>query len=229
MRHNPYLRQCPLFQGLSPEETDYALTYFGAKTKQYERGQFLHQVSFPLSRFGLVLDGTVQVYMDDMDGHQIIMNSVGPRELFGESYCFLGIDAPIYICAVTDAEILWMSPARVKAPVPPVQAIDQALSNRFIAALATRTLNLNQRIQILSQSTLRGKLTTFFSQYAADQGDTFTVPFDRASMANFLGADRSALSRELSNMRRDGILDFHRSQFRILKPVYSARSQREEK
>ena len=159
MRHNPYLRQCPLFQGLSPEETDYALTYFGAKTKQYERGQFLHQVSFPLSRFGLVLDGTVQVYMDDMDGHQIIMNRVGPGELFGESYCFLGIDAPIYICAVTDAEILWMSPARVKAPVSPVQAIDQALSNRFIAALATRTLNLNQRIQILSQS--RGSLPPF--------------------------------------------------------------------
>ena len=66
-------------------------------------------------------------------------------------------------------------------------------------------------------NTLRMKLTTFLSQYAAAQGDSFTVPFDRASMANFLGADRSALSRELSNMRREGIIDYHHNWFRILK------------
>lgn len=76
---------------------------------------------------------------------------------------------------------------------------------------------MNQRIQILSRNTLRMKLTTFLSQYAAAQGDSFTVPFDRASMANFLGADRSALSRELSNMRREGIIDYHHNWFRILK------------
>ena len=95
--------------------------------------------------------------------------------------------------------------------------MDWALSNRFISALATRTLHMNQRIQILSRNTLRMKLTTFLSQYAAAQGDSFTVPFDRASMANFLGADRSALSRELSNMRREGIIDYHHNWFRILK------------
>ena len=36
-------------------------------------------------------------------------------------------------------------------------------------------------------------------------------------MANFLGADRSALSRELSHLRKEGVLDYHRNQFRILK------------
>ena len=209
--------RCPLFQGLSPEALDYALDYFDAHVKRYEKGAFLHRVSFPLERFGLVLAGTIQVYMDDMDGHHIIMNSVGPGGLFGEAYCFLGTDAPIYICAVSEAEILWMSPARVKEPRLPLQPRDQALANRFVSALASRTLSLNQRIQILSRNTLRMKLITFLSQYAAAQGDVFTVPFDRASMANFLGADRSALSRELSRMRKEGILDYHRNQFRILK------------
>ena len=185
--HHPQLEQCPLFQGLTPEEQAYALSYFDAKTKTYEKGEFLHHVSFPLERFGLVLSGTVQVYMDDMDGHHIIMNSVGAGGLFGEAYCFLGTDAPIYICAVTESEILWMSPNRIKAPMPPFRPLDWALSNRFISALATRTLHMNQRIQILSRNTLRMKLTTFLSQYAAAQGDSFTVPFDRASMANFLG------------------------------------------
>lgn len=110
-----------------------------------------------------------------------------------------------------------MRPTRVKAPRLPLQERDQMLANRFVAALASRTLSLNQRIQILSRRTLREKLITFLSQYATAQGDTFTVPFDRASMANFLGADRSALSRELSHLRKEGVLDYHRNQFRILK------------
>ena len=217
MLHHPMILQCPLFQGLPPDALDYALSYFEAHVKAYEKGDFLHQVSFPLERFGLVLSGTIQVSMDDMDGHHIIMNNVSAGGLFGEAYCFLGTDAPIYICAVTEAEVLWMRPTRVKAPRIPLQERDQMLANRFVAALASRTLSLNQRIQILSRRTLREKLITFLSQYATAKGDTFTVPFDRASMANFLGADRSALSRELSHLRKEGVLDYHRNQFRILK------------
>ncbi len=217
MLHHPMILQCPLFQGLPPDALEYALSYFEAHVKAYEKGDFLHQVSFPLERFGLVLSGTIQVSMDDMDGHHIIMNNVSAGGLFGEAYCFLGTDAPIYICAVTEAEVLWMRPTRVKAPRLPLQERDQMLANRFVAALASRTLSLNQRIQILSRRTLREKLITFLSQYATAQGDTFTIPFDRASMANFLGADRSALSRELSHLRKEGVLDYHRNQFRILK------------
>lgn len=217
MIHHPRLEDCPLFQGLSPQDKTYALAFFEGKAVRHEKGDFLHQVSFPLPRFGLVLSGTVQVYMDDMDGQHMIMNHVGPGEVFGDSYCFLGQDAPIYICAVTEAEVLWMSTQRVKDPGPAPSPLDRELINRFIASLAHRTLQMNQRIQILSKNTLRLKLITFLSQYAAAQGDTFTVPFDRASMATYLGADRSALSRELSRMQAEGIITFHRSQFRILK------------
>lgn len=217
MLTHPIIDRCPLFQGLSSEEKTYALAYFDAKTKRYEKGEFLHQVSFPLRRFGLVLSGTVQVYMDDIDGHHIIMNHVEPGELFGESYAFLGTDAPIYICAVTEAEILWMSTGRIKAPLSPISSLDQELANRYVACLANRTLKMNQRVQILSRNTLRMKLITFLSQYAAEKGDTFTIPFDRASMAAYLGADRSALSRELSRMQAEGILTYHRNRFQILK------------
>ena len=47
-------------------------------------------------------------------------------------------------------------------------------------------------------------------------GGTFTVPLDRNAMAQYLNMDRSALSRELSKMKADGIMDFHKSTFRLL-------------
>ena len=107
--HDP-IGHCPLFQDLEEEDRAYALAYFQATEKSYDKGAFLHHVSFPLSRFGLVLAGTVEVSMDDMDGRHLIMNRVGPGELFGEAYCFLGIDAPIAIQAIAPAQILWLSP-----------------------------------------------------------------------------------------------------------------------
>lgn len=51
MLHHPMILQCPLFQGLPPDALDYALSYFEAHVKAYEKGDFLHQVSFPLERF----------------------------------------------------------------------------------------------------------------------------------------------------------------------------------
>ena len=155
--------------------------------------------------------------MDDMDGHHIIMNNVSAGGLFGEAYCFLGTDAPHLHLRGHRGRGALDAPYPGQGAPPPLQERDQMLANRFVAALASRTLSLNQRIQILSRRTLREKLITFLSQYATAQGDTFTVPFDRASMANFLGADRSALSRELSHLRKEGVLDYHRNQFRILK------------
>ena len=84
--------------------------------------------------------------------------------------------------------------------------------------LAGRTLDMNNRIQILSNLTLREKLITFFSQAVSSGGSTqFDLPFDRESMAVYLGTNRSALSRELSKMRDEGIISFQRNHFTVFK------------
>ena len=44
---------------------------------------------------------------------------------------------------------------------------------------------------------------------------TFTVPFDRKAMADYLGADRSALSAVLCKMRDSGEIEFHKNQFTL--------------
>ena len=96
--------------------------------------------------------------------------------------------------------------------------IAEELRRRFTAMLAQRTLAMNDRIQILSRHGLRARLITFFSQYARRWGRQFTVPFDRASLAAYLGVDRSALSRELSRMQADGLLRLHKNQFTLFFP-----------
>ena len=45
-----------------------------------------------------------------------------------------------------------------------------------------------------------------------------TIPFSRIQLADYLNCDRSALSRELSQMQRDGLLDTYKSSFKLLEP-----------
>ena len=213
---NDVIRKNILFQELPEDELEYALRFFSAVRKKHGKGDFLNTIGEPLRAFGLVLDGTVQVYMDDIDGNEMIMANVGVGETFGESLCFLEKETSIYIRAVTDCEILWLSPSKIHE-TDEKSRLDTVLAARFTSLLANRTLNMNNRIQILSKITLRKKLTAFFSEYVQTYGQEFTVPLSRNDLAVYLGAERSALSRELSKMQKEGIIEFHRNHFRILK------------
>ena len=63
------------------------------------------------------------------------------------------------------------------------------------------------------------RLDTALLSEAEQQGSmTFTIPFSRIQLADYLNCDRSALSRELSLMQRDGLLDTYRSSFKLLEP-----------
>ena len=50
-----------------------------------------------------------------------------------------------------------------------------------------------------------------------DFSDTITVPFSREDMAAYIGTDRSALSRELSAMKREGLIDYRKNVFVLKK------------
>ena len=146
------------------------------------------------------------------------MANVSAGDTFGESLSFLGVTAsPIHASAEADCEILWLSTENLRRI--PTSETDHLLSQRFVSMLATRTLNMNDRIQILSRPTLRGRLVTFFSQYVRRVGRSFAIPFDRADMAAYLGTDRSALSRELGRMQKEGLLRFRKNRFEILRAM----------
>ncbi len=207
------LRKCPLFSPMSDFEIAHALTLFDARSAAYARGEILHRMGEPLPAFAVVLSGTVQVYSDDLDGNRMLMANVEPSGMFGESLAYLHIPAPVYIQTGSGAEVLWLDPACLHLSDPAARA----LHARFTAALAVRALSMNERIQILSKPTLREKILCFLSEAERKNGaPTFTVPFDREGLATYLGANRTALSRELSKMKEEGIIDYYKNSFKIL-------------
>ena len=143
------------------------------------------------------------------------MAEVVPGSSFGESLCFLQTkESPVYIMAMEDTVLLRLSTDALQT----AGNDNPELQRRFTAVLAGKTLMMNNRIQVLSKLSIRGKLTAYFTELAAAQGSSvIRLPMNRDDTAAYIGANRSALSRELARMKADGLIDYRKNVVRILR------------
>ncbi len=208
------LKKSLLFGEMTDGEIDKALELFNAELRRYPKGSSVKQIDEKMTSFGMVISGIVHIFTYDHNGNEMMMASVEKLNSFGETLCFLGLPTNVYISAAENAEILWLSGSVLHAKEP--DRYSPILAERFTRLLAHKILEMNSRIQVLSQVSLRGKLTTFLLQCAASyRSNVFSLPFGREKMAVYLGTNRSALSRELSSMSREGIISFSRNTFTI--------------
>ena len=64
---------------------------------------------------------------------------------------------------------------------------------------------------------MRRKVMTYLSDEANRVGkNSFTIPYNRQELADFFSVDRSALSAELSNMKKEGLIDYEKNRFTLL-------------
>ena len=107
----------------------------------------------------------------------------------------------------------------VKLLQPDGSAARQRLLQNLVRTISDKYFLLSRRVDLLVMKTLRAKVCAYLLSEAEQQGSmTFTIPFSRIQLADYLNCDRSALSRELSLMQRDGLLDTYRSSFKLLEP-----------
>ena len=210
------LRANPLFRGLDADRFERQMKVMKAEKAHSERGGMLQAAGEPIRRFGIVLSGAVQVCVDDIEGNRMIMAEVAPGNSFAESLCFLRTkESPVYIFASEESDLLWLSTERLFSD--PGDAFLSELQQRFTAALAAKALTMNNRIQVLSRLSLRGKLTAYFTELAAAQGSgVIRLPMNREDTAAYIGANRSALSRELARMKEDGLIDYRKNEITII-------------
>ena len=76
---------------------------------------------------------------------------------------------------------------------------------------------MQAHVRLLSISDGRSRLEAYLAQQAAGTGQIVCTGVTREQMAQYLGMNRSALSRLLGAMQREGRLELHRGGIRLLK------------
>lgn len=92
------------------------------------------------------------------------------------------------------------------------------LVNNAFSYLTKQNLKLLNRIKEMSMPTTKEKVMCFlYNVRAYNKSNTFTIPYNRQELADYLGVERSALSKELSDLQKQGIINYHKNRFEIIK------------
>lgn len=211
-----FLTGTALFLGASPPEIQEMLDCLDTESRRFSRGETVFRLGEVIQRLGLVLSGGITIENDDVWGNRSILSHIGPGQVFGDTYaCIPGEPLMVNAVAAQVSEVLFLNVRKLLEGGTSC-GHQGVLIRNLLAITARKNLTLSRRIFYTSSKTIRGRLLSYLSDQAVLQGSaSFSIPFDRQQLADYLGVDRSALSHELGKMQRDGLLTVRKNRFQL--------------
>ena len=212
------LQNTTLFRGLTQAEISEALQGMLARETSAQKGQRLLSAGSVTERMGLVLEGSVSIESNDVWGNRSMISHVGPGQVFAETYALLPREPMLVdVTANENCRILFLHCGRIRD----VKGIPDAWVLKCIANLLTisahKNMILSSRSFHTAPKSIRGRVMAYLNTVALQKHTrAFDIPFDRQQLADYLNVERSALSKELGNMQRDGMMRVRKSHFIIL-------------
>ena len=212
------LTECALFHGLREAQIREILPCLSARQSRFRRGQFLLRAGDRVAFAGILLSGEAEVLQEDFWGNRNLLAAVGQGDLFAEAFACAHAVSPVSVLCKTDGSVLYLNVRAVFFPCEKACAQHKALSQNLIRVLAEKNMQLNEKAAFLSHRTTREKLMSYLSAQATKSGkNEFDIPFDRQQLADYLCVDRSAMSAQLCALRDDGVLEFKKNHFILLR------------
>lgn len=210
--------QSPLFDGLSPQDRHAILGCVGYHISAYKKGQTVVFEEDHVRHIGILLSGCVDMIKEDIWGNKTLLIRIHKDGLFGESFACSEDNMSIVSFVVSqDAKIMFMPFDRVMRSCSMACSFHHQLLENMVKIIAGKNRDLMRKIEVVSKKTLREKILAYLSLQAQTQGSqVFTIPLGRVEWAEYLCANRSALTRELVKMQEEGLIRYEQNTFEIL-------------
>lgn len=207
----------PLFSNIPPDHFPAVSDCMNSFTQTFQSRTLLFGAGSKITRFGLLLKGTVEIFLLGSNGTHTLISLVSPGELFCHSLAVAeAADHLFMIYASEGSEILFLHVPKFTAAGNCHCACRYKVMENLMKLIAKDNMNLTMKVQILTQGSLREKLMLYFSFLAKEQhSNTILLPFGRDKLASYLFCNRSAVSRELGRMQKEGLLSIHKNEITL--------------
>ncbi len=214
--HESKLHTVSLFDGVPEDAVLHELERMGSDVADYKKNNCIIREGEKSDRFGVVISGSVRIERTDVSGNRNIISRVLRGQLFGASEVLSGSEFSNGVYANEDCRVILLRRDIVYVPCGKSRYHHRLILN-ILGCIAQSNMLLGEKIEVLSRRTTRQRLLTFLHLESEKQGKReFDISFDRQGLADYLCVDRSALSAEIGRMRADGVIEAHRSHFKLL-------------
>lgn len=208
----------PLFEGISAEDCAVLTECLGCRARFYKKDAHIFLDGEMKGNAGIVIDGVIHMYKEDIWGNRFLLSYMKRGEILGESFALSkdgsAVQNSITFVCDTPSRVLFLPVSRILHPCTQSCLFHHQLAHNTFSMISTKNRDLMRKIEVISRTGLRDKILTFLSLEAQRQGSSiFRLPLNRTEMAEYLSVNRSAMSRELSLLKKEGIIDYDRDRF----------------
>lgn len=212
------LKRTQLFAGVVEDEISAMLSCLGARLETYKKGEYVLRQGEHLSDIVVLVVGNLHIKNDDYWGNRSILGQIAVGEMFGEAYVAPESGALLNdVVAIEDSSVIFFDVKRILTTCSSACRFHAMVVQNMFFAISEKNRKLVQKLGHMSKRSTREKLISYLSEEAKKQtSSTFTIPFNRQQLADFLSVDRSAMSNELCKMRDEGLIEFEKNNFKLL-------------
>lgn len=206
-----------LFDNIDKKEIPNILNNFKSQKKSYDKGNIIIDTGDKVESIYIILNGKIEISKEYDDTRKNIVNILESGEIFAEAMAL----STNKISQITAISLIKSEILKINIKDIFDNNLEKNNKNIFIENLlkiiSDKNKFLSIKNDILSQKSLRSKIVLYLKYMSNMQkSKKITVPYSRDKLAEFISADRSALSRELNRLAKEKMIELNGSKINII-------------
>lgn len=209
------MKELGLFRNMTDDDIKSLLKILEARVVNFKKSMTVMSNLNNTNDVGILLKGTASLVEVDYSGNKTIMLNFVRGDIFGGKFTDYQ-NEELSIVADTDLEILFVEFDRVFKEKGN-NRLSKVFSINLIDSLIDKINSYNIRIEILTKKTIRDKLLKYFHTLEKLQNsNNIKLPFSFTTLSDYLAIDRSAMYRELKNLKEEGFIESNGREITII-------------
>ncbi len=201
-----------LFKSIDPDDLEKMYACLQGRKKKFSAGETIFSFDKDTKTIGVILSGTIRLERIDYFGECTLLDILNENDIFGEILAYSAIEGnAITAVCENDCEIIFFDHDKLIHPCDNTCTCHLTAISNLLIMTSNKAQRLSRRVEVLSSRSIRNKLMNFFSFEMQQAGsNSFTLPFSISDLASYICADRSAMMREISKMKKEGLIETKR-------------------
>jgi len=204
------------FENLSKNQIKKSFDLLGTHTYKFKKNQEILPTIKHENIIGIVLNGYAHIIFIEYNGNEIISEKLSQNDIFGSNISFSNRDN-CQIIAKQDTEVLVIDYKKLMNPKNLKYNYFNVFFHNIFDTINFKLIEKNERISILEKKQIREKLLEYFDiEYKKNYSKNIYLPFLLKDLADYIAVNRSAMFRELKNMKEEKVIEIKKRKITLL-------------
>lgn len=165
---------------------------------------------------GIILKGSAEIIQTEYNGNEIIVEELEENSVFGSNISNTSSEN-YEILAKENTEVLVIDYNKLLNSRNLKYSYFNVFFQNLFDIINTKFKEKNDRVKVLEKKQIRNKLLEYFDiEYKKSHSKNIYLPFTLKELADYIAVNRSAMFREIKNLKDDRFIEIRNKRITLL-------------